>query len=295
MPQLKGFTAALILNFVRFGQIVRYVVVLDATNKKGDQILAIISPSDSGKGFAFVPTVYEKDNFNNLIQRTDKQGKILYIKEKGSGMWGRVQFSPRHNQNLNNNILTKEDIVNTYKQSAQNNKVAQNIAPDILPAAPSTLPEQATENNPLSEQGNNQNLLSQNYEEAAQNDAPKFRNVYIPKYHLTVRTDLQDAREIVYSTDTSALKQSKEFYVALGRLGESKADYSKSVFNQMFRSVQSVATNMIYNTATGLGNMMLEAKNIIKYDTGNHFTKSMQKGRFGKELKETYGRTTQEE
>lgn len=95
-----------------------YVAVLDA-DVGGKPVLAIISPSKDGKGFSFVPTVYERNNFNSFVRNTAEEGKILYVKEKGSDIWGQVQFLPRHIQNLNNNIAVKEDIVNTYNQPAR--------------------------------------------------------------------------------------------------------------------------------------------------------------------------------
>lgn len=60
----------------------------------------------------------------------------------------------------------------------------------------------------------------------------KQYTVYIPKYNLTVKTGLTDAREIMYQTDIKALKQSRDMYFALGRLGEPKRDFSESIFKQ---------------------------------------------------------------
>ena len=90
-----------------------YVVVLDATNKDGAQIIAAISPSKKGeKGFYFIPSVYDKGAFANFVRKTAEEGGILYVKEKDSDIWGTLQSRPRHNQSPTNSIRTKEDFVN---------------------------------------------------------------------------------------------------------------------------------------------------------------------------------------
>ena len=89
-----------------------YVAVLDATNEEGKQIIAAISPNKKGaEGFSFIPSVYDKGNFDNFVRKTAEEGGVLYIKEKDSDIWGPLQSRPLHNQSPTNRILTKEDFV----------------------------------------------------------------------------------------------------------------------------------------------------------------------------------------
>ena len=89
-----------------------YVAVLEAKSENQDQIIAILSPSKNGKGFTFIPSVYDKQNFEALLEHTYRENKILYIKDKGSELWGRHQLPPRHNPEPSvYSILTKNDIV----------------------------------------------------------------------------------------------------------------------------------------------------------------------------------------
>ena len=89
-----------------------YVAILDAKAKNQKQVIAILSPSRDGKGFTFIPTVYERENFEHYIDRTHAEKKALYIKDKGSELWGRLQGPPRHNSEpYIKSILTKDDVV----------------------------------------------------------------------------------------------------------------------------------------------------------------------------------------
>ena len=63
-------------------------------------------------------------------------------------------------------------------------------------------------------------------------DEQKKYTVYLPKYGITVKTGLTDAREISYQTEIKALKQSRDMYFALGRLGESRRDFTEGIFKQ---------------------------------------------------------------
>ncbi len=46
---------------------------------------------------------------------------MLYIKEKGSDIWGPLQSRPRHNQSPVNIIRTKEDVVKAQESGKTNN------------------------------------------------------------------------------------------------------------------------------------------------------------------------------
>ncbi len=84
----------------------------------------------------------------------------------------------------------------------------------------------------------------------------KKYSVYLPKYGITVQTALTDAREIMFSTEISALKQSRDLYFALGRMGESKKDFTNGFFKQAAKGLGATAVNMagnLYGAAVNLG------------------------------------------
>lgn len=84
----------------------------------------------------------------------------------------------------------------------------------------------------------------------------KKYSVYLPKYGITVQTALTDAREIMFSTEISALKQSRDMYFALGRMGESKKDFTNGFFKQAAKGLGATAVNMagnLYGAAVNLG------------------------------------------
>jgi hypothetical protein len=88
-----------------------YVAMLNAKTEDGKPVIAILRPSEDGKGYTFIPSVYEKDNFERYLAQFAQEGRGLYVKEKGSELWGRLQLPPRHNSEPDSSILTKEDIV----------------------------------------------------------------------------------------------------------------------------------------------------------------------------------------
>ena len=89
-----------------------YISVLGTKSKSQDQIIAILRPSVNCKNFTFIPTVYDKQNFQNYLLRTHKEQKALYIKDKGANLWGQLQLPPRHKPTpYVTSILTKENIV----------------------------------------------------------------------------------------------------------------------------------------------------------------------------------------
>jgi hypothetical protein len=95
-----------------------YISVLNARTEKQEQIIAILSPSRDGHGFTFIPSVYEKHNFERFLGRIKDEQKVLYIKNEGSQLWGQLQSLPRHNQEpTTENILTKTDIVKRFNEN----------------------------------------------------------------------------------------------------------------------------------------------------------------------------------
>jgi hypothetical protein len=94
-----------------------YVVVIGDKALNGKQIVVILSPSKEGKGFVFIPSIYERNKFDNFVKSTYLQEKILYIRNKGSELWGQLQLLPRHGKEpLMNNILDKYEIVKKIKE-----------------------------------------------------------------------------------------------------------------------------------------------------------------------------------
>jgi len=99
-----------------------FIAVLDAKTAKQEQIIAILSPSKDGQGFTFIPSVYEKHNFERFLERTHEEEKVLYVasKWKGSEIWGTLQSRPRHNSEpYINNIKDYGDIVKHFSQDNQ--------------------------------------------------------------------------------------------------------------------------------------------------------------------------------
>ena len=107
-----------------------YIAVLNAKAENQDQIVAILSPSNDGKGFTFIPSVYEKQNFDRFLSRIHEEQKVLYIKDKGSNLWGQLQSLPRHNSEpYVKSILTKDDVVKRLFNpplSVQENNIKEN-------------------------------------------------------------------------------------------------------------------------------------------------------------------------
>lgn len=96
-----------------------FVAILNAKNEEGKQIIVAVSPNEKGEiGFNFIPSVYDKKNFENFINKTDRENGIIYIKDKDSELWGPLQLRPLHYQSLINRIQTKDKIVNS-KQDLQ--------------------------------------------------------------------------------------------------------------------------------------------------------------------------------
>lgn len=88
-----------------------YISVLDAVDKEGKPIIAVISPNKKDENeISFIPSVYERNNFNNFVSNVIKENGVLYIKE-------RTVLPSLHNAVLQRNtvptnkILTKEDFV----------------------------------------------------------------------------------------------------------------------------------------------------------------------------------------
>lgn len=97
-----------------------YVAMLNAKAEDGQPIIAILRPSEDEKGYTFIPSVYEKNNFERYLAQFAQEGRGLYVKEKGSELWGRLQSPPRHNSEpYNSIILTKEDIVKRISEKKE--------------------------------------------------------------------------------------------------------------------------------------------------------------------------------
>ena len=109
-----------------------YTVVLNAKAKNEKPIIAILSPSKFLEGYTFIPTVFERNNFEKFIDRIHEEQNALYIKENGSELWGRQQSPPLHNSEpYIKNILTKDDVVkliNEKNLSQNKEKVTENLA-----------------------------------------------------------------------------------------------------------------------------------------------------------------------
>ena len=115
LPSLTHDPEAVFKSLSRSDNPSAYVAVLNAKAENQEQIIAILSPSKDGKGFTFIPSVYEKHNFQQFIGKSLEEGKVLYIKNESSEIWGQLQSLPRHNPEPSiKSILTKSDVVKVF-------------------------------------------------------------------------------------------------------------------------------------------------------------------------------------
>lgn len=101
-----------------------FVSVLDETNEDGKQIIAIINPSKKNNGFTFIPSVYERDDFDYFVKQTKAEGKILYVdKERASLPETLMKAATVGNKALIDSIQTKEKIFNSKKDLTKESEV----------------------------------------------------------------------------------------------------------------------------------------------------------------------------
>lgn len=107
-----------------------YISVLDAVDKAGKPIIAVISPNKKDENeISFIPSVYERNNFNNFVSNVIKENGVLYIKE-------RTVLPSLHNAVLQRNtvptnkILTKEDFVKDLGSTKTNGTDGISAAPE---------------------------------------------------------------------------------------------------------------------------------------------------------------------
>lgn len=107
-----------------------YISVLDAIDKAGKPIVAVISPNKKDENeISFIPSVYERNNFNNFVSNVIKENGVLYIKE-------RTVLPSLHNAVLQRNtvptnkILTKEDFVKDLDSTKTNGTDGISAAPE---------------------------------------------------------------------------------------------------------------------------------------------------------------------
>lgn len=96
----------------------RLLAVVNAQDKNGNQIVVAISPNTKGeRGYHFIPSFYGKDNFNNFLNKNIIAGNLKYLKSSQAldshQLWPQVKTLLN---SLNNNILHKSDIVNSFMQ-----------------------------------------------------------------------------------------------------------------------------------------------------------------------------------
>lgn len=90
----------------------RLVAVLDATDKKGDQIIVALSPNKKEiGGYHFIPSFYGKEKFQRFLKDNIDKNRVKYIKDPA--MSGALQSWSQALQGLDTNtILTQNDVVN---------------------------------------------------------------------------------------------------------------------------------------------------------------------------------------
>ncbi len=91
----------------------RLVAVLDAVDKKGQQVIVAISPNKKQEGgYHFIPSFYGKTKISNFIETNINEGNLKYIKSQQAldTLQLRTQVKTLLGS-LNNNILQKSDVV----------------------------------------------------------------------------------------------------------------------------------------------------------------------------------------
>lgn len=100
-----------------------YVAVLDAVDKDGNQMVAVISPNKREGGTNFITSFYGRSKIENMINSAIKENKLKYVKDKNESPLlradgnqssaGEVQSFPiTKDGSIDSNILQKSDIVN---------------------------------------------------------------------------------------------------------------------------------------------------------------------------------------
>lgn len=108
-----------------------FVSVLDAKNQEGKQIIAIIAPSKKNNGFTFIPSVYERGDFDYFVNKTIEERKILYIdKERASLPETLMLAATVGNKAPIDKILTKEDFVKDLGSTKTNGTDGISAAPE---------------------------------------------------------------------------------------------------------------------------------------------------------------------
>lgn len=93
-----------------------FVLVLDATDNSGRQVVAIFEKR--GSDYHFMPSMYGKDEIQRFVDSNLKNGNVLYIKEKNLKVSGRLQLPPLDGlQGSYGGILTKADIISKYQRA----------------------------------------------------------------------------------------------------------------------------------------------------------------------------------
>ena len=107
-----------------------YIAVLDAVNNDGKPIVAIISAKNGQNEFSFIPSVYERNNFEKFVSNTVSENRVLYIKDETS--LPSLHNAVLRNEVSINSIRTKEDFVKDkqeyYQETKENSEKARQPA-----------------------------------------------------------------------------------------------------------------------------------------------------------------------
>jgi hypothetical protein len=101
--------------------IVGKVITSKDVAASGRQVLVILSPSKSKKGYTIIPTGYGRNDFNSFVKSTEREGKVLYINDS-TPAGGQLQLLPRPVQDTSKpSVVLKSDLVKNVSKALDEN------------------------------------------------------------------------------------------------------------------------------------------------------------------------------
>ncbi len=108
LPALLSDPVAVLRSNTKNGS---FVAVLDS-EVQGKPVVAIVSPNPRKGGYTFIPSVYERNNYETFLKTTAEKGNLLYWDKNRMSLPGALtQAAIIGNDIPIDNITTKEDVV----------------------------------------------------------------------------------------------------------------------------------------------------------------------------------------
>ena len=118
LPALLSDPVAVLRSNTKNGS---FVAVLDS-EVQGKPVVAIVSPNLRKGGYTFIPSVYERNNYETFLKTTAEKGNVLYWDKNRMSLPGALtRAAIIGNDILIDNITTKEDVVKAQESGKTNN------------------------------------------------------------------------------------------------------------------------------------------------------------------------------